>query len=175
MVLLEGVKGWLSEFKCLYSPELPKACSRLHVGWSLPPPSSLKLNVDAAVDTFSRLIGIGAIIRDVIGGVVAALFTGYMGHFGAFLAECVAVREGLKFARKEGHKVNLVECDSLNIITAIHSRCSLGVESSIINDNDIVVNFSWLDNVSCYHVPRTGNKAAHSLARFALCSMSTMV
>ncbi|PON61805.1 Ribonuclease H-like domain containing protein [Trema orientale] len=143
------------------------------LGWSLPPPGSLKLNVDAAVDTFSRLIRIGAIIRDGIGGVVAALFTSYMSRFGAFLAECMAVREGLKFAREEGHMVNLVECDSLNIITAIHSRCSLGLESSIIND--IVVNFSWLDNVSCYHVPRTGNKAAHSLARFALCSMSTMV
>ncbi|PON31816.1 Ribonuclease H-like domain containing protein [Parasponia andersonii] len=140
LVLLEDIKGWLSKFKRLYSPELPKVCSRLHMGWPLPSPGSLKLNVDAAVDTFSRLIGIGAIIRDGIGAVVATLFTGNMGHFGAFFAECMVVREGLKFSWEEGHNVNLVKCDSLNVIKAIHSRCSLGIKSSIIND--IVVNFS---------------------------------
>ncbi|PON73051.1 hypothetical protein PanWU01x14_062010 [Parasponia andersonii] len=55
LALLEDVESWLSKFKHFYSPELPKVRSRLHVGWSLSPPGSLKLNMDAAV--FYKLYG----------------------------------------------------------------------------------------------------------------------
>ncbi|PON72563.1 Ribonuclease H-like domain containing protein [Trema orientale] len=98
--------------------------------------------------------------------VVGAFTTRFRGRFSPFIAECIAVREGLKFAMEEGVMVNIVETDCLNIISAIHSRSSLSIESSIIED--IVVILSWLDNVSCSHIPRSENEAAHSLARFAL-------
>ncbi|PON80746.1 hypothetical protein PanWU01x14_003020 [Parasponia andersonii] len=83
--------------------------------------------------------------------VVGAFTTRFHGRFSAFIVECIAVREGLKFAMEEGVMVNIVETDCLNVISAIHSGSSLGIESSIIED--LIVFLSWLDNVSLLSHP----------------------
>ncbi|PON34589.1 hypothetical protein PanWU01x14_343080 [Parasponia andersonii] len=137
-------------------------------------PGALKLNMDAAVDHDMGFIGIGGrLIRDCVGAGLGTFTTRICGRFNASVAECITVREGLRFAREEGFMVNMVESESLNIITAIRSRSSLGVESSIING--IFDTFSWLDNVSCSHILRIGNEAVNSLVRFARIFSSTMV
>ncbi|KAK3213406.1 hypothetical protein Dsin_018112 [Dipteronia sinensis] len=68
--------------------------------WSPPPPmGSLKLNSDAAVKPKAAFIGVNAIIRDKLGGVVAALAKPLLGSFPGELGELLALREGLLLAK----------------------------------------------------------------------------
>ena len=90
--------------------------------WLPPRPGYLKLNIDASVFPGSDRIGIGAAIRDEKGSILGAMAKSLEGSFSPFLAECLALREGLSFA-KEIECVNLeVETDAINVVSAIEDN-----------------------------------------------------
>ncbi|KAL5785269.1 hypothetical protein ACOSQ2_007661 [Xanthoceras sorbifolium] len=131
---------------------------------SLPPPlGELKLNTDAAVHPFSNQIGLGAIIHDEFGLVVAALFKPFVSSFSTETGDYLALREGLLLAKNLGMVVHRVELDTANVISGINSvDDSLEVAGLIISD---VQSFcSEVGVVNCYAIPRNRNKVAHSLA-----------
>ncbi|PON60600.1 Ribonuclease H-like domain containing protein, partial [Parasponia andersonii] len=70
--------------------------------WRPPGFGALKVNVNAAFSKDGNSIGVGMVIRDHLGSVRAALSTRLQGAYSVFLAECVAVREGLRFAIEHG-------------------------------------------------------------------------
>ncbi|GMN71738.1 hypothetical protein TIFTF001_055958 [Ficus carica] len=65
--------------------------------WKKPTGGSLKLNVDTLVRMGNDEVGIGAIIRDSEGMVVAGFGRRVTGFFSPHIAECLALREGLSF------------------------------------------------------------------------------
>ena len=69
--------------------------SRIHA-------SQYKVNVDGA--TFSKLgaVGIGVIVRDAYGQVVAALSSKLMAPLGTIETEAKALQAGMQFARDVG-------------------------------------------------------------------------
>lgn len=73
---------------------------------------SLQLNTEAAVREGSEFRGVGAVIRDHTGAVVACLSRKIHGSFSPVAAECLAIREGLLFAVSCGLKINIVETDA---------------------------------------------------------------
>ena len=68
------------------------------IGWSVPHPPCLKINVDGAVFERQRCVGIGVVVRDHFGGVRAALSRKFHGLLGPLEIEAKAMEEGLRFA-----------------------------------------------------------------------------
>ncbi|GMN50849.1 hypothetical protein TIFTF001_020005 [Ficus carica] len=82
---------------------------RRSVRWSPPPGEDLKLNVDAVVRSDSGFFGVGAIIRDAQGVVRACLAKRILEAHSPFVVECLALREGLEFARTCNLRVAWIE------------------------------------------------------------------
>lgn len=72
--------------------------------WKPPDHGSLKINVDAAVNAALDYIGVGVVILDGFGVVVAALARRIFGKFSPHVGECLAEREGLSLAHVCGAK-----------------------------------------------------------------------
>ena len=89
--------------------------------WQAPPLGSLKLNVDAAIGDGNNGTGLGAVIRDAAGMVVVAYSRKIQNPFDPLTTECVAIRDGLRFAKARGLHVTEVESDSMVAIQTIQS------------------------------------------------------
>ena len=70
---------------------------RLVGGWEPPPTGTIKINVDAAVKQNMNIVGIGVVIRDDQGCVLAASTKIVHGSLSPQLGECLAVKEGARF------------------------------------------------------------------------------
>ncbi|PON75921.1 hypothetical protein PanWU01x14_038720 [Parasponia andersonii] len=71
----------------------------MNIEWKPPAAERLKLNVDSVVTTVTGFgfIGIGGVVRNSKGWVVAAVACQISGFFDPFLAECIALCECLQF------------------------------------------------------------------------------
>ncbi|KAF4404001.1 hypothetical protein G4B88_014457 [Cannabis sativa] len=115
--------------------------------WSPLPIGSLKLNVDGAISSHRGKLGIGAIVRDSIGQVVAARASSREGR---------CYRKWLK-----------VEVDCKNLVTDLLSHKHILSSYGALIDSIRQV-LSSFPTVSLLHVRRQGNKGAHNLAQMAL-------
>ena len=88
------------------------------------------------------------------------------------VGECVAIREGLNFVASLGLKVDLVETDAVNAITSIAKQQFQGIHGPVVSD---ICNFLASTNSKCCWIPRDGNEAAHSVAKFGLVSKKSVV
>ncbi|PON44613.1 Ribonuclease H-like domain containing protein [Trema orientale] len=148
--------------------KLPRGSSsepRMACRWQAPPSGRLKLNVDASVRTGEGRIGIGDVIRDYWGVVVAAFSKTLVGIFSVDDAETLAVREGFSFVAQNGLYPSVVENDSLSTIQEITNYHLLAPNGLILaNIKDLLL------SVSCgsyRHVLHEGNIVAHMLATSA--------
>jgi hypothetical protein len=80
-------------------------------GWSKPPESKVKLNVDACFDPISGLGGTGAVIRDSHGSFIAGCNRTLPHIADAPTAEAMALRDGLLLAGQIGCNKIIVESD----------------------------------------------------------------
>ncbi|KAF5458866.1 hypothetical protein F2P56_022864 [Juglans regia] len=135
--------------------------------WSPPPENTFKLNWDAAVDRIQCKIGIGLIIRDWNGRVVATSGK-YRPLFpDPLLAEAMGAMEATCFGLQLGITRIILEGDSKIVISAINIRKEeVSATGMLIEDfkNQLNSYEEW----SILHVRREGNQAAHKLARDAL-------
>ncbi|PON65031.1 hypothetical protein PanWU01x14_119480 [Parasponia andersonii] len=115
--------------------------------------SLLKLNMDATVNSSEGTIGVGALIRNDKGFVVAAIAKK---RFDPYIAECLAIREGPTFAKDSLLHVNGVESDSLRAVTALGWH-DIFAEESFIPDTMLSI------FCSCSFIPRNRNRAAQTL------------
>ncbi|KAL0012535.1 hypothetical protein SO802_007643 [Lithocarpus litseifolius] len=125
-----------------------------------------KLNFDAAIFTDKGRSGVGAVIRNERGEVMATLSA--MGPFvqDSEEAEIVACRKALEFAIDACFTDLVIEGDTVNVVRAIDSNC---MDSSrlgtVIEDIHCLVSGLRWSTVSC--VKRSANTIAHCLAQFA--------
>ncbi|GMN40729.1 hypothetical protein TIFTF001_009947 [Ficus carica] len=140
----------------------------------LPPQSGyLKLNVDASVSPESDHIGIGAVIRDEKGRILGAMAKSVEGTFSPFLAECIALREGLMMAKELESVTIVVETDAINVVSAVSDNTEFSLEGPILEDVKQLLAQLW--NPGVYHIRRSANHVAHLLARFGFNSNCTNV
>ena len=134
------------------------------VGWALPHPPWLKINVDGAVFERQRAVGIGVVIRDHLGLVRAALSMKIRARLGPLKIEAMAIEEGMGFAWDWGVSIAIFEGDSMVVyhslmgsVTPPSSICNLILGS--------LLQATRFSKCMFFVVPRSGNKVAHGLAQ----------
>ena len=134
--------------------------------WLPPPQGSFKVNVDGALFSKTKQAGVGVMVRDEQGNVIAAMSRKLDFPLGALETEAKALEIGVNFAKEVGLRDVVFEGDSLMVINAVHS--SGDAAASVQN-----IIHSVLRNVQCFttfdflHTKRQGNAPAHLLAQHA--------
>ncbi|GMN20887.1 hypothetical protein TIFTF001_039966 [Ficus carica] len=145
--------------------------------WSLPLPSKVRLFVWRAfheiIPTMASLSYRGAVIRDEKGRILGAMEKSVEGTFSPFLAECIALREGLMMAKEFESVTLVVETDAINVVSAISDNTEFSLEGPILEDVKQLLVQLW--NPGVYHIWRSAIHVAHLLARFGFNSNCTNV
>ncbi|KAM6576524.1 hypothetical protein CsatB_028361 [Cannabis sativa] len=124
--------------------------------WTAPPPGQLKLNTDAAINMSSSLIGLGAILRNSHGKIVAAMSTSVKGRCKPEEIEAMALSWSLKTLLQLELPVHLIETDSLLVVQNLKkSTTHLTSFHAILNDVHFLV--------SNFPRARFANNEAHLL------------
>jgi ribonuclease HI/exonuclease III len=157
-------------------PENQKADAAEEEGrkWSNPPNGIFKVNWDAALLKDHSGIGIGAIIRDEFGSVIAALSRTVNARMDPVTAEATAALHAVELCRDVGVQDLILEGDSLTVVKAIASRGQINhYFGQIIEDIRMVLRSrrSW----SVRHAKREANEAAHGLAKEATRCLSDKI
>ena len=76
--------------------------------WALPPIWQLKLNVDAVCVQANNLIGVGAVLRDHDGSVVASFTKKISASFSPHMAEAMAVQKSLILSMAHGLLADII-------------------------------------------------------------------
>ncbi|XP_030964662.1 uncharacterized protein LOC115985912 [Quercus lobata] len=139
------------------------------VRWKPPPPSLVKVNFNDAIFSTHSSAGLGVIIRDQAGLVLAALSQSIPLPTLVETVEVMAARKALLFAKELGFEKVVVEGDSEVVIKAIKEKSLLssGWDHLLKDIHALSLSFSC---ISFLHVKRLGNRVAHSLARRSFCN-----
>ena len=134
--------------------------------WNLPPTPYLKFNVDGAIFTELRSVGIRIIARDWNGRFVAAMCKQIHAPLGPLEAESKAVEGGLQFAKQLGVSDLIIEGDSLIVSRALSQSSSVlaSIDAVIMGIRSAALEFH---NVYFSHVKRNANTPAYMLAKYA--------
>ena len=144
----------------LISPETPIPL------WTPPTGLRYKVNVDGAVFKLQKTAGVGVVVRDSNGLVVAALSRKINSSLGALEVEAKAVEAGINFARDIGIADFTVEKDSLVVYNSLSGQSDppslvAHVFSGILGMYGIGLQIDFS------HIRRQGNRLAHLLAKYA--------
>ncbi|KAK4381551.1 putative mitochondrial protein [Sesamum angolense] len=134
--------------------------------WSPPDRSVIKLNFDGATFASSSEFGLGVITRNSLGECIGWKVVRKKGLHKPEMVEAFAAREAILIACGFGWKEIILEGDCATLYFKLSSSqpdCS--DSSAIIRDIKFLA--SGFDSCSFSLIRRTGNKAAHWLARQA--------
>lgn len=130
--------------------------------WKVPDAGCLKLNVDAGLRVGGCFAGAGGVVRDLNGTVIACFAKKLVGSFSPYVAECLALREGLEFATACGLQISVVETDALAVVQAVYSSETFDDAELIISDIRKGLNQVTGDTLCC-HIPCSENIVVHLL------------
>ena len=171
-VTLKTSLGLMDEFQLVNEgPWKPAAVHPEPVCWVPPSPGQYKVNSNGAVFASLRKVGLGVMIRDSNGKVIAALSSPMVGPLGALETEAKAMEVGLRFALDIGIRDVVVECDALAVFNAVQGFVAPSSSILFIVDS-ILQQARWFR--SCYfsHTKRQGNVPAHMLAQYSMSLVS---
>ena len=107
------------------NPQSLRTAHTQEAKWCPPQPRSYKVNVDGAVFTKRKQVGIGVVIRDLAGEVVAALSQKLARPLGALEIEAKATEVAVQFALDVGVSDVTFEGDFLSICNALRGGSEL--------------------------------------------------
>jgi hypothetical protein len=137
------------------------------VKWRPPPFGCYKLNWDVALDFQNKLMGIGVVVRDHQGEIMAALRRRVTCSPAPIQAESAGALAAAEFSRDLGLQDLILEGDSISVVNALRSsNPNWSPHGQIIEDacGILFSRRSW----EVLHVKRGANMAAHTLAKDAL-------
>lgn len=137
---------------------------RPRVKWKVPPTEFYKINFDGAMFKEEDRVGIGAIIRDSQGLVLASMSQVIPLPLTVVKHETLAAAKALEFASDLSLGKVILEGDSETIFNSLDDNSpSLAPFCLLIQD---IKNYANLFQcISFLHVRREGNNAAHNLVR----------
>ena len=156
----------LQEFHTANPPHCGPSPPPAPVKWSPPPGVWVKANFDGALFKELDYAGLGVIIRNDLGLVMAASSQVIPLPASVEMVEVLAARNAICLARDLQFSRVIVEGDSEVVIKALN--CPTVPSSSIGHIiRDIKIIFAAFNDIRFCHTRRQGNKVAHSLARRA--------
>ena len=127
----------------------------------------VKVNLNGAVFEDSNRSGVGVVIRDSNGAVLASCSEKIFQAYKAEETEALAAQKALSFAHELGFQNVILEGDVLGLIQALKSQeqnlCPLGLLVE-----DVKIYLSYFQRVLYSHVKRNGNSVAHNLAKHVI-------
>ena len=136
--------------------------------WSCLPGGLVKINFDGAAFGASNISGIGVVIRNSNGDVLASFSQKIPQVYKAEEIEALAAFKALSFAFELGFRSANLEGDSLGLIQALKlEERSLSPTGLLFEDVKVLANN--FVRLLYSHIKRNGNRVAHSLARNTLC------
>ena len=135
--------------------------------WKCPQAGLIKINFDGAVCSKANMSGVGAVIKDDKGAILASCSEKIPQAYKADEIEELATRKALSFAAELGFQSASLEGDSLGLIQALKSEeHSLAPTGLLIEDVKMLAsNYVRLSNS---HIKRNSNRVAYSLVKYAL-------
>ncbi|XP_030495191.2 uncharacterized protein LOC115710980 [Cannabis sativa] len=135
--------------------------------WTPPTGLDLKLNVDATLDANRNIIGVGAVVRNSAGRVLAALAKPIIGNFASHEMEAKAMFHSRNWVIQLQLPIAIVETDALLVANALqYGSTAISSYRDILLDVSSLLSF--LPQVNVVHAKRSANMVAHCLAKFAL-------
>uniref|UniRef100_A0A803PK25 RNase H type-1 domain-containing protein n=1 Tax=Cannabis sativa TaxID=3483 RepID=A0A803PK25_CANSA len=137
------------------------------IAWMPPKGNLLKMNIDVAANFHDKILGIGAVVRNNKGEVIAAFSKRVQGCFRSDEMEAKALFHSLNWATQQQLLITHVETDALRVSSALNSpHGDVSCYSDLIVDVRCLL-FSF-PGVTVTYARRQANQAAHSLAKYAL-------
>jgi ribonuclease HI len=160
-------RAYLDEFVSSIEPLQPaEPTSTLVIKWQPPSRHNFKINYDGAVFKETNEAGIGVVVRNKAGHVMASLVQKVRYPQSVESIEAWAAKRAVQFVSEIGLKEAEFEGDSKTIVAALndphHCPTHYGL---LIADAKSLANA--LDSYCFSHVKRQGNGLAHALARMA--------
>ena len=153
---------------CLPAPTSATAAPKQPAtAWTPPPIHGYKVNFDSALFEHEDNAGLGVVIRNQEGLVMASLSEVIPLPSTVIEVETLAARRAVEFALELGFDNIVLEGDSEILIKLLNS-CSRSLSPFGHIINDIIFLASRFACFSTTHVKRHCNKVAHSLARRAI-------
>jgi hypothetical protein len=139
-------------------------------GWRPPEEGWIKINTDAGIALDVRKGGAGGVARSP-SGFMGAWSKPYPGITDPMIAEALALRDGVIFAKLRGFSRVVMEVDCLEIVDLWDSRAgSRAVVAPILQEIEGLS--SSFSSFVIQHVIRTSNTLAHLCAKHA-CTLET--
>ena len=165
-----AAEALVQSYKRIQMPQMsksPPTSLAIQQKWSYPPEGWFKVNVDAAVKMEQQRTGLGIVIRNSEGKVMAAAMrpTKFLSKVDA--AEAEAAKFGLEIAENVGCFPLIIESDSKEVVELISIKKSTRTEIFWVI-SEIQDRMKRLKKVKIQHTPRGCNSLAHSLANLAL-------
>jgi ribonuclease HI len=172
--IVQETETYMAEYKKAQEEEWPGKPvnrSREEMKWVAPTRGWVKANWDVAVDKSSGMVGIGVVIREDQGRVIAAMSKHRRGALEATTGEALAAFHAADFCREMGLKCINLEGDAKQVVDAINSPTMVWNRfGHLVEDTRRILHSltSW----KCTFVNREANEAAHRLARAAITNVS---
>ena len=139
---------------------------RPRVKWRVPPTEFYKINFDGAMFKEEDRAGIGVIIRDSQGLVLASMSQVIPLHLTVVELETLAATKALEFASDLSLGKVILEGDFETVINSLNDNSPLLAPFSLLIQ-DIKNYANLFQCISFLHIRREGNNVAHNLARHA--------
>ncbi|KAK9285435.1 hypothetical protein L1049_024628 [Liquidambar formosana] len=141
--------------------------SRPLIHWRPPQMGVYKINVDGALFKEHHCVGLGVIVRDWEGQVIAASSKKLSGTFPVAVVEAMAVRYALVLAHELGlHSVE-VEGNSIEVVNVLNLSETFRTPPGLIIEDILTYASQFFDMASFGHIHREGNEVAHGLTHYA--------
>ncbi|KAK9180484.1 hypothetical protein WN943_029693 [Citrus x changshan-huyou] len=135
--------------------------------WFPPPENIFKINVDVAINTKNQIAGVGAVIRDSNGKIIAAGINQIHLKGPVSLVEAETVQWGLQLAKEADLTSLIIKSDCLEVVQLVNNTKGSRTEIfwTILEIRNQLKGFQ---KVVVHHIPRQCNAYAHSLTKLAL-------
>ncbi|XP_024193576.1 uncharacterized protein LOC112197206 [Rosa chinensis] len=144
--------------------------SRRKAVWSAPPTRIVKINVDGSFHHLTRQGGVGFVIRDDQGVMLAGEAWPVRGLYSPEHAEILACNYALQFALDQDFGPFILETDALEVQRQLPMN---GVANTSVLGrifDDVVLLLESQSILGVKHIGRSGNTVAHQMAMYA-CSL----
>ena len=127
----------------------------------------MKINFDGAIFAKEKSSGMGVIIRDRQGLVIASMATRISQQLRSVEIEAMAASKALEFARELGITEAVLEGDSQVVMMALNSKSPVLAPYGSLLQDSVSLSNSFL-KLSYSHTKRESNTVAHSLTKVAV-------